>query len=228
MASNQESRFCISYAEQRIAEWTAFKEDAERKPCNHPVITVCMEPGSGGSLVAEKVAENLGFDYFHRDLLEVMSITAKVDAKILERLEKERLSGMEDVVSQMINDRYLYPGLYMEYLEKVVQTISRRGHAVVVGRGANFILPVEERLSVMVVAPRELRIQRIADHFQALPEDAEKRIDNRQKKRASFIRKNFNKDIAEPFHYDLTINTGAISLERAAQMVCEAWAWFER
>jgi cytidylate kinase len=228
MAIKDDNRFSISYAEGRIAEWTAFKEEAARNPHNQPVITVCMEPGSWGSVVAEKVAAHLGFDYFHRDLLEVMSITAKVDAKILERLEKERLSGMEDVVSQMINDRYLYPGLYMEYLKKVVQTISRRGHAVVVGRGANFILPAEERLSVMVVAPRELRVQRVAEHFQTLPEDAEKRIENRQKKRASFVRKNFNQDIADPVHYDLTINTGTMSLERAAQMICEAWAWFGR
>jgi cytidylate kinase len=182
-----------------------------------------MEPGSGGSLVAEKVAENLGFDFFHRDLLEVMSITAKVDAKVLDRLEKERLSGMEDVVSQMLNDRYLYPGLYMEYLEKVLRTLSRRGRAVVVGRGANFILPVEERFAVLVVAPREARIQRIADHYGTLAEDAEKRIDNRQKKRAAFVRKNFGRDIFNPVSYDFTVNTGAISVEAAARTICAAW-----
>jgi cytidylate kinase len=130
---------------------------------------------------------------------------------------------MEDVVSQMIDDRYLYPGLYLEYLEKVIQTLSRRGHAVVVGRGANFILPSEKRFAVMVVAPREVRIERVAAHHGVLAEDAEKRIDNRQKKRASFVRKNFSRNIADPVFYDLTVNTGSMSVDAAARAVCAAW-----
>jgi cytidylate kinase len=223
MVSKESNHSAAAYADRRIQQWETFKQDAERSPRIHPVITICMEPGSGGSLVAAKVAENLGFDFFHRDLLEVMSITAKVDAKVLERLEKERLSGMEDVVSQMINDRYLYPGLYMEYLEKVLRTLSRRGRAVVVGRGANFILPVEERFAVMVVAPREVRIQRIADHYGTLAEDAEKRIDNRRKRRAAFVHKNFGRNISDPVFYDLTVNTGAFSVEAAARAICAAW-----
>ena len=223
MVNKGSNRSAAAFAGRRIGQWEAFKRDAEQSPRIHPVITVCMEPGSGGSLVAEKVAKDLGFDFFHSDLLEVMSITAKVDAKVLQRLEKERLSGMEDVVSQMLNDRYLYPGLYMEYLEKVLRTLSRRGRAVVVGRGANFILPAEERFAVMIVAPREARIQRIADHYGTLAEDAQKRIDNRQKKRAAFVRKNFGKDISDPVFYDLTVNTGTISVDAAARSICAAW-----
>jgi cytidylate kinase len=224
MGFKEENRTLFAFSDGQIARWETFKQRLESAPCSHPVITVCMEPGSGGSLVGKQVAETLGFDYFHRELLEVMSITAKVDAKVLQRLEKERLSGMEDVISQMLDDRYLYPGLYMEYLEKVVRSISRRGHAVVVGRGANFILPPEERLSVLVVAPREIRIQRVAEHYGVLPEDAEKRVDNRLKRRSSFVRKNFGKNIAEPVHYDLTLNTGFMSLDDAARTICQVWS----
>ena len=212
-----------AFADSQIETWKAFRETLEKEGRLHPVVTICMEPGSGGSLVAETVAGNLGFDFFHRKLLEVMSITANVDQKVLQRLEKERLSGMEDVVSQVLNDRYLYPGIYLEYLGKVVRAISRRGHAVVVGRGANFILPFEERFSALIVAPRELRVQRISERFEILPEDAEKRIDNRQKKRAAFVKKTFQKDISDPVYYDLTINTGIMSIEEAARLICAAW-----
>lgn len=223
MAKDKSQGFPTAFAEGHIERWKAFRESVEKNGRHYPVVTICMEPGSGGSLVAEAVAEHLGFDFFHRKLLEVMSITAKVDQKVIQRLEKERLSGMEDVVSQMLNDRYLYPGLYLEYLEKVVLAISRRGHAVVVGRGANFIIPSEERLAVLVVAPRELRIQRISEQFGILPEDAEKRIANRQKKRAAFVKKTFNQDISDPVHYDMTINTGVMSVEEAARLVSAVW-----
>lgn len=212
-----------SFAGDQIDRWRTFKAAIESHGRKFPIITVCTEPGSGGALVAEKVADTFGFDFFHRKLLEVMSITSHVDARILERLEKERLSGLEDVVSQMIDNKYLYPGIYMEHLEKVLGAISRRGHAVVVGRGANFLLPPEERLSVLVVAPREMRIQRVADQYGILPEDAEKRVQNRQKRRSAFVRKNFNKHISDPVHYDLALNTGILAIEDAVRLVCATW-----
>ncbi|MCF8078835.1 MAG: cytidylate kinase-like family protein [Desulfobacterales bacterium] len=223
MSKQKAQTMPAAFADAHLEKWKAFKEAVEKNSRHYPMITVCMEPGSGGSMVAQTVADSLGFDFFHRKLLEVMSITAKVDQKVLQRLEKERLSGMEDVVSQMLSDRYLYPGLYLEYLEKVIGAISRRGSAVVVGRGANFILPAEDRLSVMIVAPRELRIQRVSQQFEILPEDAEKRIANRQKKRAAFVKTTFQKDISDPVYYDLTINTGTMSIEEAARLVCGAW-----
>ena len=95
--------------------------------------------------------------------------------------------------------------------------------AVVVGRGANFILPAEGRLSVMIVAPRELRIQRVSQQFEILPEDAEKRIANRQKKTGRFCEKTFQKDISDPVYYELTINTGSMSIKEAARIVCGSW-----
>jgi hypothetical protein len=36
-----------------------------------------MEPGSGGSHVAREVANQLGFDYFHRDIIEGIAKSAK-------------------------------------------------------------------------------------------------------------------------------------------------------
>jgi len=32
-----------------------------------PLITVAMEPGSGGSVMVQKISERLDFSYFHRD-----------------------------------------------------------------------------------------------------------------------------------------------------------------
>jgi cytidylate kinase len=190
---------------------------------HQPVITVCMEPGSDGSRIAETVAAQLGFDYFHRKLTEVMSYSAQVSTRVLEKLEKERLSGVQDFISSLVYEKYLHTDIYLEYLEKVVRTLSRRGHTLIVGRGANFILPPKERLSVRVVAPLEDRIHRVAERFGVLPEEAERRVANRQAKRAGFVKKTFKKNISDPVHYDLVINTGTISVVSGARLVGLAW-----
>ena len=188
-----------------------------------PVITLSMEPGSGGSQIARDVAGRLGFDHFHRELLEVIASNANVSAKVIEKLEKERLSGIQDVISQMIDTRYLHTDVYLEHLQKIVQTIGRRGYGVIVGRGANFILPPDKRLAVRVVAPFDERVGRISRHFNVDPEDAEERVLNREEKRAAFIKRAFKQDIRLSAHYDMVINTGILTQDAAARLICAAW-----
>ncbi|KPJ78154.1 MAG: hypothetical protein AMJ54_04835 [Deltaproteobacteria bacterium SG8_13] len=116
------------------------------------VITVSMQPGSGGSLVAETLAKRLDFDYFHRKIIKEIASSVKTSAAVVESVEKERLSGISDFIALLVKKHYLYPDDYLMHLMEVINSIAEHGRAVIVGRGANFILPAEKRFSVRVVA----------------------------------------------------------------------------
>ena len=45
-------------------------KDRKQSTSRISVITVSMESGSGGSLVAETLAKRLSFDYFHRKIIK--------------------------------------------------------------------------------------------------------------------------------------------------------------
>jgi cytidylate kinase len=47
----------------------------------------------------------------------------------------------------------------------VINTIAEHGRAVIVGRGANLILPPEKRFSIRVIADRDLRIRNVTRTF---------------------------------------------------------------
>ena len=50
-----------------------------------------MEPGSSGSVMAQQIAERLGFSYFHRDIVEEISKTANsriFDIRLFPRIAK--------------------------------------------------------------------------------------------------------------------------------------------
>jgi cytidylate kinase len=221
MVTKEES--IAQFVKQQIKRWESGTAEKDRRPEPHiPVITVSMEPGSGGSLVAQEVADRLGFDYFHRDIIQGIAKSAKIRTTVIETLEKERLSGIEDFISSLYKDQYLYPGIYMQHLVKVVNTIADHGRAVIVGRGANFILPPEERFSVRVVAPLEIRIQNVARAYKVSAEKAKKRVIGRESRRSAFIRKSYNADISDPENYDLTINTGRMRIETAVEAVIAA------
>jgi cytidylate kinase len=221
MATKEES--IVQFVKQQIRKWESSPAEKDRKPqVRIPVITVSMEPGSGGSLVAQAVADRLRFDYFHRDIIQGIAKSAKIRASVIDTIEKERLTGIDDFIASLYKSQYLYPGIYMEHLLKVVNMIANHGNAVIVGRGANFILPPDERFSVRVVAPLEIRIQNVVRAYKVPAEKARKRVIGRESRRSAFIRKSYNADIADPQNYDLTINTGGIRIESAVEAVIAA------
>ena len=211
------------FVKQQLKKWEQpiIKKKGKTAP-QIPVITVSMEPGSGGSIIAQKVAEKFGFDWFHRDIVEKIAKTAKIRSTVINTLEKERLSGIKDFISSLIEEHYIHPDTYHRHLLVVISTIAKHGRAVIVGRGANFILPAEDIFSVRVIAPRKFRIREVALAHKVSTEEAKRRVIRRESRRKAFVRRTFNADIADPMHYNLTINTGRMSIESAVQTIIAA------
>ncbi len=183
-------------------------------------VTVSRDPGSGGKLIAKGIAESLGFDLFHQEVIHDMAQSAKVSRRVMESLDERGLSMLEDWVAASIHDHHLWPDVYLQHLLKVIGTIGRHGKAVLVGRGANFVLPPETTFRLRVIAPRDFRAQKVAEAFDMPLKDAKRRILKTESDRRAFIRKYFHKEIEDPINYDLVINTGTIHLDEAIEGVC--------
>ena len=64
---------------KQIKKWQdQFAGQKAQAEAQIPVITVSMEPGSGGSIIAQKIAERLEFDYFNRDIVEKIAKTSEI------------------------------------------------------------------------------------------------------------------------------------------------------
>ena len=208
------------FVKAQIKKWEQmYLEEDGRAEAPIPVITVSSEPGSGGTVIAQEIAKRLDLDYFNRDIVEGIAESAEIRSSVIDTIEKERLSGIEDFIASLIKDHYLYPGIYLQHLLKVVGTIGKHGRAVIVGRGANFILPPDERFSVRVIAPLEIRVQNISTWHKVNLEKARQRVIRRESKRRAFIRQSFNASINDPHNYDLIINTGKMRIESAVEAV---------
>jgi cytidylate kinase len=206
--------------DEQVKKWGyATKGRADRKPAIS-LVTVSREPGSGGKLIAQGIAERLNFDLFHQEVIHEMAQSAKVSTRVVESLDEKGLSMLEDWISAVVHRRHLWPDEYLQHLLKVVSTIGEHGRAVLVGRGANFILPSEETVRLRFIAPQAFRAQKVADDFDISIKAAEIRILKTESERQAFIRKYFHADIAAPLNYDLVLNTSAFSLEECIAGVC--------
>lgn len=179
-------------------------------------VTVSVEAGSGGTLIAKQIAERLEFDHFDKAMVEIIADSAEISADVVRAMEKQRRSGIEDFIASCIEREYIYPGTYLKHLVHIVTAIGLHGHAVIVGRGANFILPPGERFAVRIIARETYRVQNVAERFDISHEDARARVLNRESKRTAFVKKSFNRDIGNPVHYDLVVNAEGMRVEEVA------------
>ncbi len=187
-----------------------------------PVITVCVEPGSGGRRIADAVAKRLNFTLFDKNILTSMANKASVKSRSLNTIEAQRPSVIQDFVTSIVAKDYVYTGDYLTYLKQQIEAISKIGRGVIVGRGANFILPPKDRFGIRVFAPLDIRVKNVALHFGVSLAEARKRVKYRENRRRAFVRESFHEDIADPENYDLLINTSRMDLDTAVETIIGA------
>ena len=213
--------------EEQVHRWqlTQKKEIPEKEGVS--IVTLSREPGSGGRIIASRLAEKLKIDIFHQEVIHEIAKSADVSEKLLETLDERGLSTLEHWISSLVHERHLWPDRYMQHLLKVIGTIGKHGRAVIVGRGANFLLPSEKRFAVRIVAPLAWRIENVTKEFDMSPENAKRRVMRTDSDRKAFIRKYFNADIADPNNYDLVINTATLKLDDAVNVISAALGMVE-
>jgi len=205
--------------QDQVKRWQIDHAEAPKIPERINVITISREPGSGGNILAERLGDELRYDVYHQKILHLMAESTNVSMTLLEQLDEKGLTLVEDCLWSLVNHRHLWPDQYLRHLVKIIGSIGKHGHAVIVGRGANFILPPAKRLSVRVVAPQELRIQRVSQDFGVSMQEAKRRVSRTESDRKAFIRKYFKADVSAPENYDMVIDTGLIGIEAAAHSI---------
>jgi len=205
--------------EEQVRRWEILKKEKQEDK-TLPVITLSREPGSGGKLVAKAVADRLGLDLFHQEIINAMAENADTTTRVIRTLDERGLSMIEDWVSAAISERHLWPDEVSRLLMRIIGAIGRHGKAIIVGRGANFVLPPENRFRVRIIAPLELRVARVAETHAVSKKEAKRHVLRTDSDRRAFVRKYFHSDIGDPANYDLILNTGTLSVESAAAAIC--------
>ncbi len=208
--------------EEQIQKWNITRRKTEIDESVYPVVTISREPGSGGRVIAESLAKKFNLDLFHQEMIHCMAESTKVSKQVIETLDEKGLNVLDNWIASLVDKQHLWPDQYLKHLMKVILAIGKHGRAVIVGRGANFILSPENRFRVRVIAPIETRTGNISRDYDVSAKKAKRRMIKTESDRQAFIRKYFYSDICEPGNYDLIINTDRVSVENAVEAIGSA------
>ena len=73
--------------EEQMQRWQLMKTKKVKEKQGVSTITISREPGSGGRIIAKKLAGKLGFELYHQEVLHEIAKRADVSAKLLETLD---------------------------------------------------------------------------------------------------------------------------------------------
>jgi cytidylate kinase len=187
-----------------------------------PYLIISREKGAGGNAVARLVGQRLGWQVFDNEMVDEVAKQAHVRRQLIESLDERDKKTIQAIVGQLLKPEEIDTADYLGYLKQVVLTLGHQGNVVIVGRGARFILPSQFGLSVRMVAPIEMRIRRFADKANLSLAAARMEVQKTDRERVKLIRRHFGRDVTDPLSHDLMINTAAISLEEAAEVILAA------
>jgi cytidylate kinase len=199
-----------------------------------PAITVTRLFGSGGSEVARRVAESLGWrlvdnafiDSIARGLRATPAVVEAIDERapsLAERLaDALALGGGEVVSASLATPMPPTEQRVADVTREVIAEAIARGPAVLVGRGAQAYLA--ERTDVLHVncyAPHESLVERVMSRDGLSQEEADKLVRERNHQREQYVKRNFGRALLAPEHYHIMLNTAWLGIDRCVALVVD-------
>jgi cytidylate kinase len=188
-----------------------------------PIITISRQKGAAGSLVAEKLAELTGFTLIGREIIDQISFDIGAQKRLVETLDESIRSKFELWVEGLFKGRIIDTSDYLKSLVKIIGAISHHGKAIIIGRGANFIIGKQGGFHVRVVADSSFRIKSLIARRGLTQTQAREEIALSDEQRRKFVKSDFGKDIDDPEAYDLIVNSACLTPDHIAQIILSAY-----
>jgi cytidylate kinase len=230
--STHEEPGILAAAERQMHTW-AMIHDRQDRPVGHQAegpaarpalrfVSISREAGAGGTEIGQCVGRRLGWEVFDRNLLDRVAERFHLPRMMLDLVDETHTNWVYDVLGSWM-DRELVPHeKYVVCLTRVLLAAARRGRAVFVGRGAQFLLPRPELLAVRIVASPKYRIRQFMEKRGLTEADARREIQETDEGRRQFVEKFFHHDVADPHLYDLVINAEHVGKAGAVEQILTA------
>ena len=195
------------------------------QPLTHPrglSVAISREAGARGGTIARKVGEIVGWQVFDQESLDYLIQNDTAREQLLVELPATARAWADAHFNRLQLSLSIAADPDTAAMVRLLLAVAARGDAVIVGRGAGFLLPVESTLHVRIIAPFERRVAYFAQALRLSREEAMTEVKERDERRAAFLKRTLNRDPADPSGYDAIVNVDRLGLEGAAQLI--AWA----
>lgn len=188
------------------------------------VITMAREYASGGSEIAQRVADLLGVPLYNKELITLAAKKSGLTEEAIAASENQRSGSLIYSLYMMGNTMPLADQVYI-LQSNVIKELAQQGSCVILGRCGDYVLRDRPNvLSTFVYAPLDLRIRNAKERPGAkdMPDRLwETALAKHDRARASYYNYYTENRWGEAKNYDLCLNA-ALGREACAQLIVQA------
>ena len=193
------------------------------------VITIAREYGSGGRTIGKRLAKELGWDYYDRELLRMASdesgINEELFAKADETVKRTSLfkaarAAFTGGVIPPDREDFISNENLFRYQAKIIRELASTRSCVIIGRCANYILQdMENVVNIYVHASFDKCTETVMDMFGMTREAAEKKIRDTDKRREDYYRYFTGHSWKNADYYDLCLDSFRLGWDKCLALV---------
>lgn len=183
------------------------------------MISISREFGTGGHLIAERVANDLGIQLYDRALLDHIAEEKGIDVKHLEKYdEKPKLPIISRRVnghSNSMEDALVH--MQSEFLQKKADA----GESfVVVGRCAETALQGREGLiKIFILGDRDVKLEAVKKRFNLSDKEALRKMKRHDLTRKAYHNRHSERKWGDSRGYDLCINDSKLGINKTVALI---------
>lgn len=149
-------------------------------------VTIAREYGSGGRLIGQELAKELGIAFYDRELIVLAAKESGLAEEFVQKMEYKRIISF---INNLYMTSYELPVSEKIFLVqcKVIRQVAEECSCVIVGRCADYVLRDKPNcIRVFIHAPMEERIKRTREVYREEQPNLEDFIQKQDKNRASY------------------------------------------
>lgn len=189
-----------------------------------PDITIDRDPGSGGRLIAKKIANKLGWQLFDKTLVLKLSKELDIPVEEFADVDEHSRNWFSDLFHSVVNPDYVSDTRYIFYLKKFLNRAAQEGDLIILGHGANNILPPDKCLRVRITGSFAQRVANTLKYEKkGTYEETYSWVQKIEKQYRQFTSQYFGTNPHNPWNYDLVISTDHLTLDQATDLIFQAY-----
>ena len=201
------------------------------------VITIGRQYGSGGRVIGQRLAAELGIKCYDKELLEHAANDSGICKELFENHDEKPTNSF---LYSLVMDTYSFgyssaafsdmPMNHKVFLAQfdAIKKLAQEGSCVMVGRCADYALAdMKNCMSIFIHADQDIRIKRISERYQLSMAKAKDAVNKTDKSRSSYYNYYTNKRWGEASGYNLCVDSGAVGMEGSVRLIIEALKIFE-
>ena len=186
------------------------------------VITISREFGSGGRTIGRDVAENLGYAFYDKELIERIAEESGLSKEYIE--EHGESSPGRNYFGYAFVGRDTSGNSVGDYLWRVQRNsseeLAEKGNCVIVGRCADYILRKRtDCLHVFIHADMEKKKERIVNLYGETSASPEKRLREKNKTRAMNYKYYTDRTWGMAENYHLSLDSGVLGEKKCVELI---------